>query len=189
MCYVQFNRRPSHHTIQLVLANGPPPSHGTLRFPRFAEMEDPAERRRVMLRLHASGWMPHSIADYLGISRQTVHSTLRRWAEEQFAGLPDKPHSRKRAALKTDLQALHCVKRLQENPELGAYRIHTALLQQGINLSPRTCGRILALNRRLYDHPLSRYASARWRHDLLHQYSRELFTSDLLLGHLPPARH
>ena len=42
------------------------------------------------------------------------------------------------------------VKKLQENPELGAYRIHTALLQLGINLSPRTCGRILALNRKLY---------------------------------------
>ena len=42
------------------------------------------------------------------------------------------------------------VKKLQENPELGAYRIHTALLRLGINLSPRTCGRILALNRNLY---------------------------------------
>jgi transposase InsO family protein len=94
--------------------------------------------------------MPHSIADYLGTSRQTVHTTLRRWAEEQFAGLEDKPHTRKRRALKTDLKAMNAVKRLQENPELGAYRIHTALLQQGINLSPRTCGRILALNRKLY---------------------------------------
>ena len=150
MCYVQFNRRPSHHTIQLVLANGPAPSRTTRQFPRFAEIEDPAERRRVMLRLHADGWMPHSIADYLGTSRQTVHTTLRRWAEEQFAGLPNKTHSRKRVALKTDLQTLRAIKRLQENPELGAYRIHTALLQQGITLSPRTCGRILALNRKLY---------------------------------------
>ena len=86
----------------------------------------------------------HSIAEYLGTSRQTVHTTLKRWAEEQFAGLEDKPHTRKRLALKTDLKAMHAVKQLQENPELGAYRIHTALLQQGINLSPRTCGRILA---------------------------------------------
>jgi transposase InsO family protein len=86
----------------------------------------------------------------LGTSRQTVHTTLRRWAEEQFSGLEDKPHTRKQRALKTDLKAMQAVKRLQENPEPGAYRIHTALLQQGINLSPRTCGRILALNRKLY---------------------------------------
>src|SRR5258708_10125903 len=45
---------------------------------------------------------------------------------------------------------MNAVKGLQENPELGAYRIHTALLQMGIKLSPRTCGRILALNRKLY---------------------------------------
>ncbi len=145
MCYVQFNRRPSHHTIQLVLANGPKPSRTTRRFPRFDEITDPAERRRVIIRLHVDGWMPQSIAEYLGTSRQTVHTTLRRWAEEQFAGLEDKPHTRKRRALKTDLKAMNAVKQLQENPELGAYRIHTALLQQGINLSPRTCGRILAL--------------------------------------------
>ena len=134
MCYVQFNRKPSRTTR---------------RFPRFDEITDPAERRRVIIRLHADGWMPQSIADYLGTSRQTVHTTLRRWAEEQFAGLEDKPHTRNRRALKTDLKAMNAVKRLQENPELGAYRIHTALLQQGINLSPRTCGRILALNRKL----------------------------------------
>ena len=36
---------------------------------------------------------------------------------------------------------MQAVKQLQEKPDLGAYRIHTALLQQSINLSPRTCGR------------------------------------------------
>jgi len=117
MCYVQFNRRPSHHTIQLVLADGPKPSRTRRRFPRFDEIADPAERRRVIIRLHVDGWMPHSIAEYLGTSRQTVHTTLRRWAEEQFAGLEDKPHTRKLRALKTDLKAMQAVKRLQENPE------------------------------------------------------------------------
>jgi transposase InsO family protein len=150
ICYVQFNHKPSPHTIKVVLASGPKPSRTTRRFPRFEDIADPAERRRVIIRLHAEGWMPSSIAEYLGTSRQTVHTTLRRWAEEQFAGLEDKPHTRHKRALKTDLKAMNAVKRLQENPELGAYRIHTALLQQGINLSPRTCGRILALNRKLY---------------------------------------
>ena len=56
MCYVQFNRKPSHHTIQLVLANGPKPSRTTRRFPRFDEIADfgreasgdhPVARRRL----------------------------------------------------------------------------------------------------------------------------------------------
>jgi len=127
MCYVQFNRRPSHHTIQLVLADGPSPSRTTRRFPHFDEIADPAERRRVIIRLHADGWMPLSIAEYLGTSRQTVHTTLRRWVEEQFAGMEDKSHARHKRALKTDLKAMQTVKRLQENPELGAYRIHAVM--------------------------------------------------------------
>ena len=42
------------------------------------------------------------------------------------------------------------VRELQRNPELGAFRIHAALQQLGIDLSPRTCGRILAHNRKVY---------------------------------------
>lgn len=45
---------------------------------------------------------------------------------------------------------MDAVRRLQQNPELGEFRVHAALKQLGITLSPRTCGRILALNRRLY---------------------------------------
>jgi transposase InsO family protein len=45
------------------------------------------------------------------------------------------------------------VKELQENPLLGEFRVHAALKRLGIVLSPRTCGRILALNRKLYGLP------------------------------------
>ena len=149
ICYAQFGRKPSPHTIKLILATGPKPQQTTRRFPRFAEMDDPVARRRAIVQLHAEGWTVTSIAGYLETSRQTVHTTLKRWVEEQFAGLEDKPHTRHRRALKTDLKAMNEVKKLAENPELGAYRVHTALLRLGIKLSPRTCGRILALNRDL----------------------------------------
>lgn len=42
------------------------------------------------------------------------------------------------------------VRHLQENPHLGEFRVHAAFAQLGIHLSPRTRGRILAVNRRLY---------------------------------------
>lgn len=150
ICYAQFGRKPSPHTIKLILASGPNPSRSARRYPRFAEMDDPVERRKTIIRLHAEGWTPSSIAGYLETSRTTVHTTLKRWAEEQFAGLEDKSHAPKSRVRKADLRAMSEVKKLQENPELGAYRIHTALLRLGINLSARTCGRILALNRKLY---------------------------------------
>lgn len=40
-----------------------------------------------------------------------------------------------------------------ESPELGAYRVRAALEQIGIHLSQATCGRLLALNRKLYGLP------------------------------------
>jgi hypothetical protein len=49
-----------------------------------------------------------------------------------------------------DMRAIAAVRKLQENPELGEFRVHAALAQIGIHLSPRTYGRILALNRALY---------------------------------------
>src|SRR5437660_4213835 len=55
ICYVQCGRRPSPHTIKLILASGPKPSRTTRRFPRFAEMDDSVERRRVIIRLHVEG--------------------------------------------------------------------------------------------------------------------------------------
>lgn len=42
------------------------------------------------------------------------------------------------------------MRRLQENPYLGAFRVHAALTRLGIHLSPRAVGRILAVNRKLY---------------------------------------
>jgi hypothetical protein len=58
-----------------------------------------------------------------------------------------RPHQ---PATKTTLWTMNQVRRLQQNPELGAFRIHAALEQLGIHLSTRTCGRILARNRTLY---------------------------------------
>jgi putative transposase len=149
ICFVKFGRRPSPQTIKLILASGPKPSR-TRRFKRFAEMEDPVERRRTIVRLHAEGWNAKSIAAYLDTSRTTVHLTLKKWAEEQFAGLAEHSRAPHHPTRKTTLRAMHEVKKLAENPELGAYRVSAALEQMGIKLSRTTCGRLLAVNRDLY---------------------------------------
>lgn len=148
--YAQFGRRPSAQTIKLTLANGPTPSRTTRRFPLWSEIIDARERRLAVIKLHAEGWTASSIAGYLGTSRQTVHPTLRRWIEEQFAGLDDKSHQSHQTTTKVTLRAMQEIKKLQINPELGEYRVSAALEQLGIKLSPRTCGRIRALNRHLY---------------------------------------
>jgi putative transposase len=153
ICYARFGRRPSPHTVKRVLAEEPAPLQVPRRYPPYAQIPDPPERRLAIVRLHAEGWPVRSIAGYLQISRPTVYTTLRRWIAEGLHGLDDKSHEPKQPARKVDLAAMNAIRKLQVNPELGEFRIHAALLQLGIDLRPRTCGRILALNRKLYGLP------------------------------------
>jgi len=150
VCYVRSGRRPSKHTVKRVLAEEPLPLRMVRRFEPYHETEDPKERRLAVVRLHSEGWAPRSIAGYLGAHRSTVYRVLRRWVEEGIDGLEDRPHGRPPGVRKVDLKTIEAVRRLQENPNLGAFRVHAALAQMGVHLSPATAGRILALNRRLY---------------------------------------
>ncbi len=150
ICGVQFGRRPSHHTVRRILAEDPLPTLVGRRFPPYHRIADPAARRHAILTLHGEGWTVTSIAAYLQVTRHTVHDTLQRWIAEGLPGMADKSHARTDGVRTVDLPAIAAIKRLQENPELGAWRMHAALKQQGIELSPRTCGRIMARNRKLY---------------------------------------
>ncbi|WP_166177724.1 helix-turn-helix domain-containing protein [Rubrobacter tropicus] len=90
-------------------------------------------------------------AGYLRAHKSTVHRALKRWAEEGPEGLEDRRPARPPGVRKVTLRVMEAVRRLQQNPDLGEFRVHAALAQIGIQLSPKTCGRILALNRELYD--------------------------------------
>jgi putative transposase len=146
-CYVRFGRRPARKTVRRVLAKEPAPLRFVRRFAPYHEIPEPAERRRAVVALHAEGWSAKAVAGYLRVHRSTVHRALRRWVEEGVEGLENRPHSRPSGVRKVDLKA---VRRLQRNPNLGAFRVHAALGQIGVHLRPRTCWRILATNRALY---------------------------------------
>jgi transposase InsO family protein len=149
LCYVVSGRRPSSHTVKRILATGPKPTSISRRYPRYHQMEPP-DRRQAIIQLHAEGWTITSIAAYLETNRPRVYETLRRWIDEGVPGLEDKQPIPKHPRRKVDLRMMNTVRKLQENPELGEFRVHARLKQLGISLSPRTCGRILALNRSLY---------------------------------------
>jgi hypothetical protein len=83
-------------------------------------------------------------------TRSTVHETLKRWKIEGVEGLEDKSRANTRRVRKVTLATKRRIRQLQENPELGAFRIQAALRREGIHLSQATCGRILAENRALY---------------------------------------
>jgi len=151
ICFLRFGRKPSDHTIQRVLADGPKPSVTTRRYPPYAQIVDPYQRRRAIVDLHAQGWSITTISGYLQTPRHRVYEVLRRWVKEGHAGLDDKPSTPHHPARKVTIREINEVRKLaEENHELGAYRVRAALEQMGITLSQATCGRLLSLNRKLY---------------------------------------
>ncbi len=91
-----------------------------------------------------------AIAGYLGVHRVTVYRILRRFGEEGAGGLAERPRGRPAGVRKVDLRAIEEVRKLAQNPELGAFRVYAALKQKGFDLSRTTCGRILAQIREIY---------------------------------------
>ena len=148
ICFLHFERRPSDHTVKRVLADGPKPTVTERRYPPYAQITDPYQRRRAIVDLHSEGWSITTIATYLETPRHRVYEVLKRWAKFGHAGLDDAPQQHAR---KTGIREINEVGKLVvDSPELGAYRVRAALEQIGIHLSQATCGRLLALNRKLY---------------------------------------
>jgi putative transposase len=147
ICYVRFGKRPHGRSVRRVLEANPTAIRMFRRFKPYREIEGVIERRLAIVTLHSEGWNVKSIAGYLKTSGPTIYRTLKKWIAEDAYSLKDKPRGAKH---KVDLRAMNEVRKLQENPELGEFRVSAALAQLGIYLSPRTCGRILAVNRKLY---------------------------------------
>ncbi len=91
ICFLRFGRKPSDHTVQRVLADGPKPTVTTRRYPPYAQISDPYQRRRAIVDLHAQGWSHTSISAYLGTPLHRVYEVLKRWARLGHAGLDDLP--------------------------------------------------------------------------------------------------
>ncbi len=149
ICYIRYGRRPDHKNVKRIATSGPPPSLRARRYQPWHLIPDPAERKLAVIRLHADGWSITSIAQYLQCSRHTIYDTLKRWHDEGVAGLDARPKTNK-GVRKSTLKVRNEIRKLQENLLLGEYRIHTALKREGIEVSPATCGRIMAANRQLY---------------------------------------
>lgn len=118
---MRFGRKPSHHSVQRVLASGPKPSLTTRRFPPYGEIADGYERRRTVVRLHAEGWSISTISAYMQVNRTTVYDILKRRATEGHEGLKDKSHAPHEPARKVTFQDIQEVRRLARNPDLGAF--------------------------------------------------------------------
>ena len=121
-------------------------------YPPYHEARDVREARAAAVELRLSGWSVKAISGYLGVHHSTVYRALERWKEKGFEGLSDGSSGRPPGVRKADFAAVEAIRRLAQNPGLGAFRVHAAriLPQMGFDLSRATCGRILARVREVY---------------------------------------
>jgi Winged helix-turn helix len=102
-----------------------------------------------MVRLYYQGWDKVSLSRFFRISRPTVDRWIARFETEHFAGLIDRkrgPQSPRKVWFPVMVAVYHLQKR---HPDAGEFRIWNLLARSDIAV--RTVGRIMALNKRVYD--------------------------------------
>jgi putative transposase len=145
-----FGRKPDVRSVARVLAEEPVPLKIVRNYPPYHEIADPREGRAAIVELRLSGWSAKAIVGYLGVHKATVYRALERWKERGFEGLADGSPGRPPGVRKADFAAVEAIRKLAQNPGLGAFRVHAAMRQMGFDLSRATCGRLLAMIREVY---------------------------------------
>jgi putative transposase len=145
-----FGRKPDVRSIERVLEEEPMPLKMVRRYPPYHEAEDALDARAAVVALRLEGWSVKAIAGYLKVHHATVYRTLERWKAGGLEGLGDGTPRRPPGLRKADFAAVEAIRKLAQNPGLGAFRVHAAMRQMGFDLSRATCGRLLARVREVY---------------------------------------
>jgi transposase InsO family protein len=108
------------------------------------------QARLEVIKLYYRGWDKVSIHRFLRVSRPTVDAWIQRFEAEHFAGLVDKSRAPRAPARKIWLPLMVQVYHLQKaHPDAGEFRIWSLLARSDVSV--RTIGRVMALNRLVYD--------------------------------------
>jgi transposase len=144
------NYRIDDKTVKKLWQHSPSPVQGELLFGAYHSHGERAHARLHVLKLYAQGWTKRSTSRFLHVSRPTVDRWIRRFEAEHFAGLEDKSRAPKSTARKAWLPLMIDVYHLQKHhPDAGRFRIGSLLARTDI--SERTVGRVMALNKQVYD--------------------------------------
>jgi Helix-turn-helix domain/Integrase core domain len=144
------NERLDDKTIKKLWQQSPVPVQGELPWGTYHSQADRAHARRQVIQLYAQGWSKGSISAFLQVSRPTVALWIRRFEAEHWAGLEDKSRAPTSPARKVWLPLMIAVYHLQKrHPDAGRFRIWSLLDRDDISV--RTVGRVMALNKQVYD--------------------------------------
>src|SRR5256885_2017216 len=137
-------------TAKILWHQSPVPTQHQLELWTYHTQPDRYQARLRVVKLYYQGWDKLSISRFLHVSRPTVDAWIARFEAEHFAGLIDKKRGPKEPPRKVWLPRMVQVYHLQKaHPDAGEFRIWSLLAQPDI--SARTVGRIMALNKLVYD--------------------------------------
>jgi winged helix-turn helix protein len=145
--FIKFRQPIDHKTVKASWPASPVSPQEQSEPWAYHAYSDRAQARLAVVKLHYQGWDKVSISRVLRVSRPTVDAILTRFDHEHVAGLADKrrgPKAPRKRWLPVMVQVYHLQK---AHPDAGEFRIWSLLAQP--DLSARTVGRIMALNRRI----------------------------------------
>jgi Homeodomain-like domain/Integrase core domain len=136
-------------TVKKLWQQSPVSCQGHLGLWDYHTHPDRYQARLQVVKLYYQGWEKVSISRFLHVSRPTVDAWIRRFEAEHFAGLVGKrrgPQAPRKVWLPLMVQVYHLQK---AHPDAGEFRIWSLLAQPDIGV--RTMGRVMALNKLVYD--------------------------------------
>jgi transposase InsO family protein len=139
-----------HTTVKQLWQQSPEPTQQQLELWDYHSHPERYEARRQVIKLYYQGWDKISISRFLKVSRSTVDAWIARFEAEHWMGLIDKKRGPKTPPRKVWFPRMVQVYHLQKaHPDAGEFRIWSLLGQTDISV--RTVGRIMAVNRLVYD--------------------------------------
>ena len=146
----KMHERIDDKTVKRLWHQCPTPVQGELPFGGYHRHADRFQARLQVVKLYYQGWNKRSISHFMQVSRPTIDLWIRRFEAEHFAGLADKgraPHTTPRKVwLPLMIEIYHLQKR---HPDAGEFRLWSLLANDDISV--RTVGRVMALNKQVYD--------------------------------------
>jgi transposase InsO family protein len=137
-------------TVKTLWQQSPVSCQGHLGLWDYHRHPDRYQARLQVIQLYYHGWEKTSISRFLHVSRPTVDAWIRRFEAEHFAGLVDKSRAPQTPIRKIWLPLMVQVYHLQKaHPDAGEFRIWSLLARSDVSV--RTIGRVMALNRLVYD--------------------------------------
>ena len=148
--FLKRGERIDHKTAQKLWQQSPVVPQPPLPLRAHTRPADRYPTRLEVIKLYYQGWDKVSISRFLHLARATIDRWITRFETEHLAGLSDKKRGPKTPPRKVWFPRMVQVYHLQKaHPAAGEFRIWSLLAQPDISV--RTVGRIMAVNKLVYD--------------------------------------